>query len=888
MGTSDTEVGDTSTDDGKWLDEDDAFFEEEMAISNHPMDARAMRHELGRLLDWYLQERERQSVNRFQMAIDHDYYDNLQWDPNDADEVKERGQLPISYNEVAPMCDWLIGTQRRTRIDWKVLPRTPDDVKMADVKTKVLKYLSDVNYVQFHRSRAFNDAVKGGLGWVEDGVRLDPTMEIIFSRYEDWRNVVWDSSSYELDLSDARYLFRWRWVDLDVALACFPDRAAALKRAAVSSAMFSEEDDDDIYFLGRVVNSLDGGSGFSRRSFVSDFANAQQRRARVKLIECQYRKPTAVQVALGGPFNRMIFNDQDQAMVQAREAGTIELEDHVMMRVHRAVFTEDAMIRAGVSPYRHNRFTLTPLWFYRRSRDRMPYGAIRRVRDLQDSINKRMSKLLWMLSTNQIITEIGATDDFDELAEEAARPDGVLAVRPGKRLEIQRDGGKIQGIIEVAQIDSKTIQRSGGVADENMGHETNAVSGEAIKARQLQGSVVTTEPFDNLRMATQWQGEKQLSLAEQFISEPKAIRLTEGGGPIKWLKINQPAQMPDGSVVFEDDITQSTADFVLSEQDFNGSLRQSMFEEMMKVAGGMQDPNLQIRMLILAYDYSDMPNKDEIVSELRRVANVPDPNQEPTPEQAEQMAAAQQQQQAVLKMQFDTAAAALDEQRAKAAKLNAEAEQIRAQAGLVGSNDGEVQKIMEESRQVQMKAAEQIDELSRKLTLATIDARNKVHEIGTRADTDVEVARINSDAQIRVAELGKEAASEMARYQAALDSLGEQFKALSKQLAEGAKAESEESKQAAKAVEKLGDDLRSEIKAVAETVKADAKQDRSEGGGDRQAAAPTSVNITLEHGAIQVDARKPEGSKVVTVKGPDGQTATATVEHKPDKGSAKE
>ena len=26
----------------------------------------------------------------------------------------------------------------------------------------------------------------------------------------------------ELDLSDARYIFRWRWVDEDVALAMFP------------------------------------------------------------------------------------------------------------------------------------------------------------------------------------------------------------------------------------------------------------------------------------------------------------------------------------------------------------------------------------------------------------------------------------------------------------------------------------------------------------------------------------------------------------------------------------------------------------------------------------------------------------------------------------------
>ncbi len=48
----------------------------------------------------------------------------------------------------------------------------------------------------------------GGTGWLDDGVRDDPTQDILFSKYEDWRNVLWDSASYDLDLVDARYIFR--------------------------------------------------------------------------------------------------------------------------------------------------------------------------------------------------------------------------------------------------------------------------------------------------------------------------------------------------------------------------------------------------------------------------------------------------------------------------------------------------------------------------------------------------------------------------------------------------------------------------------------------------------------------------------------------------------
>ena len=147
------------------------------------------------LLDWYYQERERQAVNRYQMAIDADFYDGDQWSQEDAEEVTGRGQSPLVFNEVAPMVDWMIGTERRTRVDWRILPRAEDDIGGADAKTKVMKYISDVNRTPFQRSRAFSDSVKVGIGWVEDGVRADPTKEIIFSSYESWRYVLWDSAA---------------------------------------------------------------------------------------------------------------------------------------------------------------------------------------------------------------------------------------------------------------------------------------------------------------------------------------------------------------------------------------------------------------------------------------------------------------------------------------------------------------------------------------------------------------------------------------------------------------------------------------------------------------------------------------------------------------------
>ena len=63
--------------------------------------------------------------------------------------------------------------------------------------------------------------------------------EMIYSRYESWRNLLWDSAAIESDLSDARYMFRVKWVDMDAAKAMFPNREAQLEAAAQESNRYA-------------------------------------------------------------------------------------------------------------------------------------------------------------------------------------------------------------------------------------------------------------------------------------------------------------------------------------------------------------------------------------------------------------------------------------------------------------------------------------------------------------------------------------------------------------------------------------------------------------------------------------------------------------------------
>lgn len=738
------------------LNDEPLMLDADVQAPPHELDQPEARKTLRKLLGWYYREREIQAENRLQMSIDADYYDGDQWDPADAATLEERGQVPLVFNEVAVMCDWLIGTERRSRVDWSVLPRTEDDVQLADVKTKVLKYVSDVNRATFNRSRAFEDAIKVGVGWLDDGVRNDPTKDIIYSKYEDWRNVLWDSMAMEQDLSDARYLFRTRWVDEDVAVTMYPERRDVLERSVLREQEFSAQQwaEDEFYFQGYTSERHTSGTSGSYVTGGRGNIDSEPRR-RVRLIECQFRMPVSVKVVTDGPFKGSFVEPWDQALMSAIDQSGGTIVDRVTMRMHIAVFTEGHLLAQGPMPMRHNSFSLTPIWCYRRGRDRMPYGVVRRVRDLQMDMNKRASKALFLLSTNQIFMEKGAVDDPNEAREEVNQPDGTIIYKAGKKFEVHRDSEMAAGQVQMMTLDAQAIQKSAGISNENLGRQTNASSGEAIKARQMQGSVVTTQPFDNHRFAVQIQGEKQLSLVEQWYTQEKVIRLTGHKGQLEWVKVNQPEMQPDGSVRYLNDITSSLADFIVSEQDYAGTLRQVMFESMNQLAGRLP-PEVALRIMTLAMEYSDLPNNDAIADELRKLSGERDPNKPMTQEEQQQVQQQMQAQAEALQMQQESARQALAEQVAKVREVNARADKLEAEAEekrAAGGNQALAQQMEGVAATVRRDADQELDRVQQQLAKAQADLANQTMKLSKDADVRLQIARIDADSRERVAEI---------------------------------------------------------------------------------------------------------------------------------------
>lgn len=741
---------------------------------DHPMDSVAEQKSFDKLQEWWAQARESQSFVRLEMDIDDSFYHGDQFTSEDRAALEKVGQAPLVFNKIAPVCNWIIGTERRTRVDFNVLPRKRDHASQAQMKKDVMKYISDVSKAPFAKSESFKEAIISGLGWIEAGVRANETDDPIYIRSESWRNIWYDPLGVSKDTSDWRYLFRSKWTDLDIAQAMFPDRAEALKSCATSVGIDLTTKDDDEFYLGQRFSRRDrNGNQIGLPSYTDHVtAEVNNRRERVRLVECWYRMPVKGTKVKGGRHHGRILNMRNQkqmfevnAEIASGDASTYEA---VVMQVRCAVFCENVLLQNMDSPYHHNRFPFIPIFAYRKGKYHEPYGVTRNARDPQEDLNKRYSKALFLLSSTRIIADRNAVQDWEALREEAGRPDAqFLLDRKDARFEIHTEKELAEEQVRLMQNDGIHIMEGAGVTPENMGRDTGALSGKAVLAKQTQGSVVTAELFDNLRYSNQLLGEITLSLAEQFYDQEKAIRISGEKGEITWRDINTTDE--DGNTI--NDITATQMDYIVTEQDFRDSMRQAMFESLSDVVSKMP-PEMSIQMLDVVVDLTDFPGKQALVDRIRKLNGQMPPADQMTDEQKQEAEKSLAAKRAQDELKQQDIMLELRQKAAKCAKLEAEA---KATLDSIGEGDGgsAVAQVRKELMAVQEGAATAAIQAQRKIAAlqtriadrsaeiraqaeqarndAEVRARNDRYAADTKGAVALEVARIKADATVEIA-----------------------------------------------------------------------------------------------------------------------------------------
>jgi hypothetical protein len=621
-------------------------------------DGEAKEDLLRRLVGLYDREVDRQAESLRERAIDADFFDGHHFTDDEIKHYDLRGQTALVYNDIKPALLWIMGNERRSRNDWDVKPRSEDDVDRAEVKTKLIKWVDDINNASWERSKAFDDGIKTGAGWTEVYIEEDEWGDLqVKLRHRSWRSILVDACSTRPDLEDADHLFRTSVLNVDYLKTHFPECKSEIEGESADKHTLIDEDRSAMY--GHSQREM--GGGFTGSSGILTLDNVQygDGQKALRVIECWYRRDEKVHVLRGtGQLDRVLYDKADPAQQQAIESGDVEVRTARRRQMYVAIFTRHTMLWHSRSPYDHNRFPFVPRLVFTDDRTGCAYGLIRDLRDPQTDLNHRRNKALFMMSTKRVIMDKGAVDDIGRLEEEVGRPDSIIEKKVGSDFRVEENQNLAAGHIDLANQDAAYIRQISGVTGENQGLQTNATSGIAIQARAEQGTIITTLPFDNARLAHQLEGELVLSLLEQFVDRPMQIRISGEDNKPEFLSINDRP---------ETNITATKADFVVAEKEYRTTMRQAMSDQLMALAGNLAafNPALGLACVELAIDLSDLPNKKDLMARFRKVSGTPDPN-DPQAKAAEQQQQQDQQQQAQQQQQM-----MMQEFAAKIAQMNA-------------------------------------------------------------------------------------------------------------------------------------------------------------------------------------------------------------------------
>jgi hypothetical protein len=684
----------------------------------------------------------RAQVEMFLMEIKHqphwrreadraaDFYDGNQLSPDDVEALKDRGQPPLITNIIKPTIDTVLGIEAKSRSDWRVRPE--DDEECDDDLAEALSVKLKHAEIESRADRAISDAyggqIKAGLGWVEVANENDPFKCPYRVRYVHRREIFWDWRGEQPDLSDARYLIRRRWLELEHAIALMPQYASLFRMTTGGWAGFDPLLEQD----SRLVQSWE----IERDTRIAAVDWRDIQRMRICLYEIWYRKWVRGYIMTLPNGTKLEVDFDNPRHQEAIVAGIAKVKQATFQKVRLAWYTGPHFLYDVPSPYQHKHFPYVPFFGHREDLTNVPYGLIRSMISPQQEINARKSKMLWSLNSRRVIVDSDAVIDHGRTMQEVARPDAYVILnanrKPNSTFRVEPGADLATQQFQVMQEAKQEISEASGIHKSMQGQTSGATSGLAINSLVEQGLNTLAEINDNFRYSRRLVGEMLFELVKQNLMQTP-VKVTIGEGKQKKIIVlNQPAQDPQtGQIVTINDVAKVKAKVVLDDVPSTPTYRMQQLQMLTEITKSLP-PQLQGYVIDFVVEATDMPKRHDLADRLRTAVGIQDP---------EQQAAAAQQQAQIAQMQMQMAQA---EQEAKIKETLARAEKTMAEAQNLAytmQNGGQM-------NEMQTQFQEQLRPLHDQIATLQLQLNNKQTEIEARYQADIQKAQLDAAAKI--------------------------------------------------------------------------------------------------------------------------------------------
>lgn len=558
-----------------------------------------------------------------------DYEDGNQLDSNVLRMMQEKGIPPSIENLIGQALDDIYGMERKNRRDWRV---KPDDCEGADdialALNQKLNRAERKSRADKACSSAYESQASVGIGWVEVSRDSDPFKFPYRVRNVHRNEMWWDMKATEPDLSDARWLLRRRWTNLDVATMTFPKHKELIANVGKGLKGFEVRLEFDGGSSTGLSQSWDDDRGWS----IEEDEWRDSESGRICLFELQHRIWMHALILKLDSGRVVEFNPKDQFHTMAVASG-MPVEKRPISKIRQSFWLGPHLL--GDRPSEFQKFNYVPFWGKIEDRTRVPYGISRPLMYGQDEVNARISKMQWLLSSTQTVRTAGAVAMSDEVfRQEVGRPDADIILdakemaKPGARFEINRNLELNKQQYERLLDLRESIKNLSGATDALSGNSSTDNSSALSQA--IEQSVQSLARInENFAFGRSEVGQLLLTLIINDMDQKREEVVLKGNAirESRTIVLNDPVTDDlTQKQYLNNDVTKVKLMVDLEDVPSTATFRQQQLAHMEQVLKSLP---ASIQPVLVPYfmNLTDVPEKEELIKAIRQAIETPSPDQ---------------------------------------------------------------------------------------------------------------------------------------------------------------------------------------------------------------------------------------------------------------------
>ncbi|MDH5857792.1 hypothetical protein [Lampropedia aestuarii] len=579
----------------------------------------------------------REAINqppwRAQADREADYADGNQLDSDLLRRQKALGIPPAKENKITPAIRAVCGYEAKTRTDWRVTSDgDPGGQDVADALNYRLNQAERHAKADRALSEAFKSMIVTGVGWVEVAIAQNSIQFPYKCRHVHRNEVFWDMHAQEPDLSDARWLYRRRWVERQRAAQLFPEHAPIILRSL------------EKWIAGHAGEMLEGdlstgllnATNAERAWTATEDSWYNDENETIAITEVWYRRWVRTTI-LRMPDGRAVEYDQANELHQVAVAtGRGRLVEELMGRVRQAFWMGPHQLVDRPSPYPHCHFPYVPVWGYREDMTGVPYGLVRDMIFPQDNLNSSISKLRWGMSATRTERTKGAVAMSDEqFRRQVSRVDADIVLddqhmaKQGARFEVKRDFQLNDQQFQLMQDSRQSIEGVSGITPAFQGQKGTARSGLQEQTQLEQSEISIADLMDGFKDARTQVGELLMALIIADMGKEETTIVIEGDvlNPPRTVVINAPEVDPHTGVAYRsNDIKRTRLKVALEDVPSSSGFRAQQLNSLSESIKSLPAQMQQVMMPFMI-DLMDLPRKKQVVEAIQQASGQADPEQ---------------------------------------------------------------------------------------------------------------------------------------------------------------------------------------------------------------------------------------------------------------------